>query len=66
MKNNLRIILATKRMKISELHKMTGISKGTLTAIFYERTKQPSITTFQKISKALNVSIDDLVGGCDR
>ncbi|OAQ05328.1 transcriptional regulator [Ligilactobacillus aviarius] len=64
MKNNLRIILATKRMKISELHKMTGISKGTLTAIFYERTKQPSITTFQKISKALDVSIDDLVGGC--
>ena len=61
MKNNIRVILANKKMKISELHEITGISKGTLTDIFYERAKQPSITTFQKISAALNVSIDDLV-----
>ena len=61
MKNNLRVILATKKMKISDLNEITGISKGTLTAIFYEKAKNPSIMTIKKIAKALNVSIDDLI-----
>ena len=61
MKNNLRVILANKKMKVSDLHKKTGISKGTLTAIFYEKAKNPSIITIKKIAKALNISIDDLV-----
>lgn len=61
MKNNLRVILANKKMKVSDLHRQTGISKGTLTAIFYEKSKNPSIMTIKKIAKALNVSIDDLI-----
>ena len=60
VKNNLRVILATKKMKVSDLNKLTGISKGTLTNIFYERVN-PTMETTIKIAKALNISIDELV-----
>ena len=54
MKNNLRVLLAKKRQKVSDLAKGTGLSKSALTALYYERTKHPDIGT-------LNVSIDELL-----
>lgn len=39
MKNNFRILLAKKRKKVSDIHEVTGISKSTLTSLYYERTK---------------------------
>lgn len=60
MKNNLRIILAKKRMKTRELHALTRISRTTLTGIYYERTK-PDVDTLLKIAKALNVTLDELL-----
>lgn len=41
MKNNLRVLLAKQRKKVSDVHEATGISKSTLTALYYERTKKP-------------------------
>lgn len=61
MKNNIRVILARKRLKVSDLAKGTGISKSTLTALYYERTKRPDITTLQKVANFLNVTIDELL-----
>lgn len=61
MKNNLRVILASKKMNVTKLHKLTGISGSTLTPIVNEKAKSPSIITIKKIAEALNVSIDDLV-----
>ncbi|EQC73337.1 HTH DNA binding protein [Streptococcus sp. HSISS2] len=59
--NNLRVLLAKKRLKVSDLAKGTGIAKSTLTALYYERTKRPDITTLQKVANFLNVTIDELM-----
>lgn len=48
-------------MNVTKLHKLTGISRSTLTPIVNEKAKSPSIITIKKIAEALNVSIDDLV-----
>ncbi|KKF42544.1 helix-turn-helix domain-containing protein [Streptococcus uberis] len=61
MKNNFRVILAMQRKKVSDIHEMTGISKTTLTALYYERTKNPDTQTLLKIAKCLNVSLDELL-----
>lgn len=61
MKNNLRVLLAKKRLKVSDLAKGTGLSKSALTALYYERTKRPGIITLQKVADYLNVSIDELL-----
>lgn len=61
MQNNFRVILAKQRKKVSDIHEMTGISKTTLTALYYERTKNPDTQTLLKIAKCLNVSLDELL-----
>lgn len=61
MKNNLRILLAKKRKKVSDIHEVTGISKSTLTSLYYERTKNPEIETLLKIANYLGVTIDELL-----
>lgn len=61
MKNNLRIILAKERKKVSDLHEATGISKTTLTALYYERTKNPEVETLLKIANYLGVTLDELL-----
>lgn len=65
MKNNLRVILAKKRKKISDIHEATGISKSTLTALYYERTKNPETVTLLKIADYLGVTIDELLNAED-
>ncbi|WP_215195322.1 helix-turn-helix domain-containing protein [Streptococcus vestibularis] len=61
MKNNLRVLLAKQRKKVSDAHEATGISKSTLTALYYERTKNPETETLLKIANYLGVSIDELL-----
>ena len=61
MKNNLRVLLAKKRQKVSDLAKGTGLSKSALTALYYERTKHPDIGTLKKVADYLNVTIDELL-----
>lgn len=61
MKNNFRILLAKKRKKVSDIHEVTGISKSTLTSLYYERTKKPEIETLIKIANYLGVTIDELL-----
>jgi HTH DNA binding protein, phage associated len=61
MKNNFRVILAKKRKTVADLSKDTGISKTTLTNLYYERTKNPDSQTLLKLSKALGVTIDEIL-----
>ena len=53
MKNNMRLLLAKQRKK--------GISKSTLTALYYERAKNPSIDTLKKVSSYLGVTLDEFL-----
>ncbi|RSJ78838.1 helix-turn-helix protein [Streptococcus cristatus] len=61
MKNNFRVLLAKQRKKVSDVYKATGISKTTLTSLYYERTKRPDIETLQKVSEYLGVTVDEFL-----
>ena len=61
MKNNMRVLLAKQRKKVTDVHKATGISKSALTALYYERTKRPDIETLQKVTEYLGVTLDELL-----
>lgn len=62
MKNNLRILLAEQRKTVADVHDATGLSKKTITEIYYERSTNPEFNTMLKIADFLEVSIDDLLG----
>lgn len=53
--------MAKKRKTVADLSKDTGISKTTLTNLYYERTKNPDSQTLLKLSKSLGVTIDELL-----
>lgn len=61
MKNNFRVILAKQRKKTSDVAEATGISKTTLTSLYYERTKNPKTETLLKIADYLGVTLDELL-----
>ncbi|EPT83013.1 TPA: helix-turn-helix domain-containing protein [Streptococcus agalactiae] len=61
MTNNFRVVLAKKRKKIADVAKATGLSKTTLTALYYERTKNPEVETLLKIANFLGVTLDELL-----
>ena len=61
MKNNMRVILAKKRLKVADVARKTGLSKSTLTALYYERTKNPESETLLKIADYLGVTLDELL-----
>ncbi|MPM42202.1 hypothetical protein SDC9_88865 [bioreactor metagenome] len=61
MENNFRVILAEKRKSIANVHEGTGISKTTLTNLYYERTKNPDSATIVKIAKYLGTTLDELL-----
>ena len=50
MKNNFRVILAKKRLKISKVSKETGIARSTLVPLFYERDVNPTTKTLLKLA----------------
>jgi bacteriophage CI repressor helix-turn-helix domain len=57
----MRVLLAKKRQKVSDVAAATGLSKSTLTALYYERTKRPDIDTLQRVAEFLGVSLDELL-----
>lgn len=61
MKNNMRLLLAKQQKKTSDVAEATGISKSTLTALYYERAKSPTLDTLKKVSSFLGVTIDEFL-----
>lgn len=61
MRNNMRVLLAEKRQKVSDVAKATGLSVSTLTALYYERAKSPTINTLQRVADYLGVTVDELI-----
>jgi putative transcriptional regulator len=60
IKNNLSKIMGEKRIRIVELHRMTGLSQPTIINLYYEKNKNVSLETLNKICNALEVSIGEL------
>jgi len=57
--NKIREIATDKSIKISEIIKMTGLSKSFVYDVISENSC-PTIKVGQKIAKALNVTLDDV------
>ena len=60
LKNNLSAIMGAKRIKIYELEKISGISRSTITRLYYYQTNTVSFNTIENICKALNCTPGDL------
>lgn len=60
LKNNLSAIMGAKRIKIYELEKISGISRSTITRLYYNQTNTVSFNTIENICKALNCTSGDL------
>lgn len=60
LKNNLSAIMGAKRIKIYELAKISGISRSTITRLYYDQTNTVSFNTLEHICKALDCKLDDL------
>lgn len=60
IKNNLSAIMGAKRIKIYELEKLSGVSRSTITRLYYDKTNTISFSTMENICKALKCSLSDL------
>ncbi len=53
-------LLGKRKMKISEVHRLTGISRTTLTKLYYNEGSAISFETLAKICSKLNCQIEDI------
>jgi len=60
IKNNLSMLMGAKRIKIFELQKLSGLSRSTITRLYYEQTNTVSLNTLEALCKALDCTLNDL------
>lgn len=61
MKNNLSKVLGERLLKVSDVSKATGIARSTVTAIYYQRSKNTQLETLLKICDYLEIPLSDLI-----
>lgn len=61
MVNNFSKILGERRLKISKISSDTGIARGTLTNLYYNRSKRISFDVLNKLCSYLECSIEDII-----
>lgn len=59
--NNLAIMMAERFKKISDVSKETGISRTTLTNIYYKKSKSISTETLEKLCLYLDCDIGEFL-----
>ena len=59
--NKFSVLLAQRLLKISVLAKATGISRVTLTQLYYRRTKQIDLETLDKLCCYLQCGVGDIL-----
>ncbi|MCE5013264.1 helix-turn-helix transcriptional regulator [Staphylococcus warneri] len=62
MKNQFRVILAERKLKISDVYSATGIAKTTLYGLYHEKTTNPSLPIILKLCSYLNVTPNEFLG----
>lgn len=58
--NNLSTIMGRKRIKIKELHERTGISRSTLTKLYYDKISMIKLDTIDTLCLVLDVTPGEL------
>lgn len=61
MKNNLSKLLGERLLKVSDVYAHTGISKTTLTNLYYQRSTNVQLETLQKVCDYLKVPLSELI-----
>lgn len=61
IKVHLSRLMGERRMKISELSELTGLHRNGLSKLYNENTDGIKFDTLEKICKALNCEISDLL-----
>ncbi len=59
--NKFSELLARKLIKITDIANNTGISRTTLTNLYYRRTKYISLEVLDKICKYLDCTVEDII-----
>lgn len=60
LKNNLSKIPGEKRIKMHELQNLSGLGKDTIIRVYYNRTKNISFETIDKLCNALECNTQEL------
>ena len=58
---NLNSILGEKRIKMSELSVMSGVNKNTILAMYHNKQRRVDLEVLDKICKALNCDVTDII-----
>lgn len=61
MGNNFSTILGNKRLKITQMHRDTGISRQALTNFYYQRTNKLDMNMLEKICDYLQIPLSKLI-----
>ena len=61
LKNNLSKLMGEKRIKIYELEKLSGVSRSTLTRLYYNRANAINFSTIENLCKALDCSTNEIL-----
>lgn len=59
-------LMGEKRLKIADLARDTGLSRTTLTRLYYEESERLDFETLEKICRYLEVEIADLLEISDK
>lgn len=65
LSERLREILAVRKMSKEELAERCDLPLETIRNIYYGKTADPKVSTVLKIAKALNISVNCLMGECE-
>lgn len=56
IRNNLAVLLADRRLKITQVSLETGISRNTLTSVYYNRNKMIQLYTLDTLCQYLGIT----------
>lgn len=59
--SHLSAILGEKRIKISDVSRATGISRATLTSLYYDRNSAVSLQTIGRLCAYLDCEVGNLI-----
>lgn len=59
--NNLAVILAKKLLKIKTVSKETGISRTTLTSLYYQRSSRISFDVLNRLCQYFGCTVGELI-----